>query len=405
MSKVFLSYSRKDETFVEDFYRRLTRDGVTCFFDKESVEWGENVVLALERAIKECEIIVPILSPDYINSEWATVERAAAMMGDPTGMKRKLRPLLLKDCDIASTFLGAISYIDISTTEKFEVNYSKICSDLGGYVWKEKNLAEKISRDYNLKEVLLVPTPHGARLYETLGYKAARYFIENVPDNSVVGISCGNTIFNMANNLKKFSRPMSVYPISFNVGPTLFDVMSPYAALIKIHEKNLSANAYYIAIPAFFSDLDLEKKVVLERKDISHLLERAYNPTSAFYSAGHLGPGSSFERASIYLREIVDPDFDYHDFENKGACGEINWYPYSITGDPIEHAITAHCSSICLERIKRLARDHSRYFVLVAGGANKIKAILGALRGQYLNVLITDIDTAKAVISLENASN
>jgi len=403
MKKIFLSYSRKDEDFVENLYQRLVQDGVKCFFDKKHIAWGENVVLALEKGIKECEIIVPILSPDYLNSEWAKIERTSAMMKDPAGLKRKIRPLLLKSCDVSSTFFNAINYIDISTKEKFEANYHKICSDLGGDVGEE-NLAEKISRKYKLKKVLLVSTPQSAKINESLGFKAAQYFIDNVPEHSVVGVSCGNTIFNMAKSLKEFIRTLEIFPISFNVGPSLVGVLSPYATLFEIRKKNPSAITYDIPIPAFFSNnLDLERRAFLGRKDIANLRERAYNPNAAFYSAGHLGPGSSFERASSHLREIVDPNFDYRILKEKGACGEINWYPYSITGDPIEHPITAHCTSICLEKIKKLANGHNTHIVLVAGGASKIEAILGALRGQYLNVLITDIDSAKAVMELENA--
>ena len=33
---VFLSHSSKDKEFVRELYRRLTRDGVSCFFDAES---------------------------------------------------------------------------------------------------------------------------------------------------------------------------------------------------------------------------------------------------------------------------------------------------------------------------------------------------------------------------------
>ena len=47
----FLSHSSKDKDFVRELYRRLTRDGVACFFDAESIGWGENWVKALERAI------------------------------------------------------------------------------------------------------------------------------------------------------------------------------------------------------------------------------------------------------------------------------------------------------------------------------------------------------------------
>jgi hypothetical protein len=48
--RVFLSHSGKDKEFVRELYRRLTRDGVSCFFDIESIGWGANCVRALERA-------------------------------------------------------------------------------------------------------------------------------------------------------------------------------------------------------------------------------------------------------------------------------------------------------------------------------------------------------------------
>jgi hypothetical protein len=47
-----LSHSSKDKEFVRELYRRLTRDGVSCFFDTESIGWGANWVRALERAIR-----------------------------------------------------------------------------------------------------------------------------------------------------------------------------------------------------------------------------------------------------------------------------------------------------------------------------------------------------------------
>ncbi len=49
--KVFLSYSHRNEDFVIDLYRRLTRDGVSCFFDRESIAWGANWVIELEKGI------------------------------------------------------------------------------------------------------------------------------------------------------------------------------------------------------------------------------------------------------------------------------------------------------------------------------------------------------------------
>ncbi len=132
MPKVFLSYSRKDETLVEELYRRLTRDGVDCFRDIESIEWGKNIVDELEKGIDESDIFVPILSPDYCNSEWANRERTSAMFDGPEGQKHRLLPLLRQPCKKLPRFLRPLKHIDVTTDALFKKHYPKICRDLGG---------------------------------------------------------------------------------------------------------------------------------------------------------------------------------------------------------------------------------------------------------------------------------
>ena len=133
MALVFLSHSSKDKVFVRELHRRLSRDGVVCFFDEESIEWGENFVVSLERGIDECEFFVAVLSPEFVQSKWVELERTSAMADDPAGLKRKIRPLLLRPCEVPR-FLKPIQLIDVSSEALFEENYPRICQGLGGTV-------------------------------------------------------------------------------------------------------------------------------------------------------------------------------------------------------------------------------------------------------------------------------
>lgn len=81
MSRVFLSYSSKDEGFVRTFYEKVKACGVDCFFDRESIPWGSNWVIELEKGLKECDYIVLILTPDFFSSEWTKLERTGIMAG------------------------------------------------------------------------------------------------------------------------------------------------------------------------------------------------------------------------------------------------------------------------------------------------------------------------------------
>ena len=53
--RVFLSHSSKDKDFVRELYRRLTRDGVSCFFDAESIGWGDGV-RASQRSARTADV-------------------------------------------------------------------------------------------------------------------------------------------------------------------------------------------------------------------------------------------------------------------------------------------------------------------------------------------------------------
>jgi DNA-binding transcriptional regulator LsrR (DeoR family) len=85
-----------------------------------------------------------------------------------------------------------------------------------------------------------------------------------------------------------------------------------------------------------------------------------------------------------------------------GVVGEINYQPYDAEGrivDQPELRVLMHrVLSVSGERLQDLSRREDRYVIAVAGGRSKIDAVRGALRGRFMNVLITDEDVAQAVL-------
>ena len=68
------------------------------------------------------------------------------------------------------------------------------------------------------------------------------------------------------------------------------------------------------------------------------------------------------------------------------------------TGQPVESDVNARVIGITLEQLTQVKR-----VVGVAGGAEKIQAILGALRGGLIDVLITDSLTAAQLLEFAPA--
>lgn len=81
------------------------------------------------------------------------------------------------------------------------------------------------------------------------------------------------------------------------------------------------------------------------------------------------------------------------ELQRHGAVGDICLRFFNEHGEPVRTPLNDRVIGIDLNQLRRVPR-----VVGVAGGSRKVRAILGALRGRWINVLITDRDTAQALL-------
>lgn len=72
---VFVSHANKDkEDFVEDLYKSLNKLGVDIFYDKESLEWGDNWKDKILNGTKNAEFAIIVISENFFDREWTERE-------------------------------------------------------------------------------------------------------------------------------------------------------------------------------------------------------------------------------------------------------------------------------------------------------------------------------------------
>ena len=85
-----------------------------------------------------------------------------------------------------------------------------------------------------------------------------------------------------------------------------------------------------------------------------------------------------------------------------GVVGEVNYQPFDAEGKVVDRPelrpLSRRMLSVTADRLQALSRAEAKYVIGVAGGRPKVGAIRGALAGRFLNVLITDEDTALALV-------
>ena len=78
----------------------------------------------------------------------------------------------------------------------------------------------------------------------------------------------------------------------------------------------------------------------------------------------------------------------------QGAVGDICFRFFNEEGESIKSALMQRVIGIEAASLKSVSR-----VVGVAGGRRKVRAILAALRGGWINVLITDLRAAEALLN------
>ena len=73
---------------------------------------GSNFVLEMQRAATEADRTIMVLSPDYLKSQFASSEWAAALAVYPQGLQRKLLPIVVRQCQ-PQGLLSAVVHIDL----------------------------------------------------------------------------------------------------------------------------------------------------------------------------------------------------------------------------------------------------------------------------------------------------
>jgi formylglycine-generating enzyme required for sulfatase activity len=119
MTQIFVSYSRKDLTFIERLAADLKKYQFKVWYDLSNLEGGSRWYKAIEQAIKDSQYVMVLLSPDAIASEWVNDEVAFARTH-----KKKIIPLYYRPCELGLVYVS-LNYIDVQG-QNYSANFDKI---------------------------------------------------------------------------------------------------------------------------------------------------------------------------------------------------------------------------------------------------------------------------------------
>ncbi len=78
MANVFISYAREDLNFAEKLANRLSRTGLTIWWDRRLLA-GDDIEAVIDEQIKSCDAVIVVWSSASLNSHWVKSEASAAL--------------------------------------------------------------------------------------------------------------------------------------------------------------------------------------------------------------------------------------------------------------------------------------------------------------------------------------
>jgi len=129
---VFISYSHKDEHWVHEWLLpRLKAAGLRTCIDIEDFEVGAPSVTEMERAVIQSAKTLLVLTPEYLASEWTEFENILVQTLDPAAHRRRVLPLLLKDCERPPR-IAMLTYADFRAESRREPELERVVAAITG---------------------------------------------------------------------------------------------------------------------------------------------------------------------------------------------------------------------------------------------------------------------------------
>jgi len=253
------------------------------------------------------------------------------------------------------------------------------------------DLEEELVKRFRLRDAIVVDcsdeyNEHG--IEREIGAAAAYYLESALRANEVIGISSwSSTLLALVDALHSVPRKGDVRVVQILGG-----VGDPSA---EVHANRLTSrladlvggSAIFLPAPGIVGS-EASLQVILADPYVRHVIDLFDQVTTALVGIGAVEPSKLLaDSGNIYStgeKELL---------RSKGAVGDVLLRFYDAGGKALTTPLSSRVVSMRLEQLAKVDRS-----VGVAGGQRKYAAILGALRGRWINILVTDHFTARKLL-------
>ncbi|MFD3259290.1 sugar-binding transcriptional regulator [Paenibacillus lentus] len=248
-------------------------------------------------------------------------------------------------------------------------------------------LEKELEKTYRLQQVLVVPTRDlNKELVTSAVGKAAAQFVQRLIKNGDrIGVSWGNSLYHMVREFPLDKKDdVKIIPLIGGTGNERTEVHSNQIAYEL--SKRLGGKCESLYAPSMVETEELHEQII-QLPNIASVLQEGEQIDLALVGIGNPYSMSTMERYG-YLNETV-----LRELKELDTVADINSRFINRAGEIVHHPINNKIIGIGLEQLRQV-----NIVVGLAFGLHKIESIKAALKGGYIQMLVTDEATAYKIM-------
>ncbi len=245
---------------------------------------------------------------------------------------------------------------------------------------RRMSMEQEMTQRFHLKDAFVVPAAQTlSNAKESIAQAAAMYILHRAEPEAYINVGYGDTTSRVLNHLATAAEK-TLNLVSLTGGVNHY--------LPNSHPSGVfNARLYLTPAPLLVSTPQL-RDALAQEPDIQEISRMVPLSSMSVIGIGHMG-----EDATIVQNGILTKN-DFTFLRMQGAVGDLLSHFLDENGRSFAPTLTPRLLSTPLELLEQL-----KNVIGVAGGPGKVEAILAALRGGYLDVLITDEHTAAELLA------
>ncbi|MDB6176213.1 sigma factor-like helix-turn-helix DNA-binding protein [Paracoccus sp. Z330] len=245
----------------------------------------------------------------------------------------------------------------------------------------------EVQQRFQLKRAIIVPSPADCGSITALVAAGLGAYLGELLQSSEMlrfGMSWGNTLNLATRYMQPLNRP-DLEIVSIMGGVTRGSDVNGYEITTRLADLCNAEHSFFTA--PLFANSPESRDLFMQQDLVQDMLKKILSCNAIALATGDL-------HRSLLVRDALPDSVSPAELEALGGVGDITGYILNAQGDLVDHPVNRQVIGLSLDDMATIDN-----VILAAGGLHKVPVIKAAIKRGLVGTLVTDENTAKALLS------